>query len=262
MGSSNEYSIHGPVLNPYDNSRVAGGSSGGSACAVAAGLCDASLGSDTGGSVRQPAAFCGIYGLRPEYGSVSRRGLTSFASSLDTIGPMATNYNDILKILNVIGKKDTYDSTSRKSVLKGEKKIGSVGFPKELKPLLHQEFFNKSVGKFLRLLEDAGINVKFPSIPLLEFSNEVYYVIANAEAASNLSRFDKIRYGKTSGGTHSSDSLDKIRTSLFGQEVKRRIMSGNFILSSGYSEKYFEKAAKIRRLITKSVLEALDIAIF
>ena len=257
MGSASENTIYGSVLNPLDNSKVAGGSSGGSAAAVAAGLCLAALGSDTGGSIRQPAAFCGVVGLKPTYSRVSRHGLIAYASSFDQIGPLTNNIEDAALILEVISGKDEFDSTvSSKKVdkyselrpSKKKKKIAyiqdcldSKGLDQEMKRFVESEIKN---------LINLGHVVQPVSFPYLDLLVPVYYVITTAEASSNLSRYDGVHYGHRSVNSLDLESTYvNSRTEGFGEEVKRRIMLGTFVLSSGYQDAYFTKAQKIRRLI-------------
>lgn len=256
MGSSNENSAFGPVLNPVDESRVPGGSSGGSAVAVAADLCDVSLGTDTGGSIRQPAAFCGIFGLKPTYGRVSRFGLTAFASSFDTIGPFAKTIEDIALILNVISGKDENDSTSIESTLIDypiknltEEKI-KIGIPKEYFGEGLDIEIRKKIFDLIEELKKDGFEINEISLPMTEYNIATYYILTTAEASSNLARYDGARYGYRS---KNSSTLEEMyvnsRTEGFGDEVKRRIMLGTYVLSSGYYDAYYRKAQKVRRLI-------------
>ncbi|MGQ9798828.1 MAG: Asp-tRNA(Asn)/Glu-tRNA(Gln) amidotransferase subunit GatA [Ignavibacterium sp.] len=256
MGSSNENSAFGPVLNPIDESRVPGGSSGGSAVAVAADLCDASLGTDTGGSIRQPAAFCGIYGLKPTYGRVSRFGLTAFASSFDTIGPFAKNVEDLSLILDVISGQDENDSTSVNSDLinfypeKDVSKNFTIGLPKEYFSEGLDDEIRNAILLVVEKLKRLGFEIKEISLPLTEYNIAAYYILTTAEASSNLARYDGARYGYRSGN---SDTLEEMyinsRSEGFGNEVKRRIMLGTYVLSAGYYDAYYRKAQKVRRLI-------------
>lgn len=256
MGSSNENSAYGNVLNPVDQSRVPGGSSGGSAAAVAAGLCDVALGSDTGGSIRQPAAFCGVYGIKPTYSRVSRYGLTAFASSFDSIGPLAKNPEDCALVLDVISGYDARDSTSTNSEIpvKSEKISDNskfrIGIPKEYFGDGLNSEIRESIKILVKKLKDAGNSVDEVSLPNTHLTIAAYYVLTTAEAASNLSRYDGVRYGKRS---HEETSLGSMytgtRSKCFGKEVKRRIMLGNYVLSGGYYDAYFNKAQKVRRLI-------------
>lgn len=265
MGSSNENSAFGPVLNPVDESRVPGGSSGGSAAAVAANLCDASLGTDTGGSIRQPAAFCGIYGLKPTYGRVSRFGLTAFASSFDTIGPFAKNIDDIALILNIISGRDENDSTSVESELVkypirniGEKKI-KIGIPKEYFGEGLDNEIRDRIFIIIETLRQKGFQFEEISLPMTEYNIATYYILTTAEASSNLARYDGARYGYRS---KNSSTLEEMyvnsRTEGFGAEVKRRIMLGTYVLSSGYYDAYYRKAQKVRRLIKEDFDKAFS----
>lgn len=256
MGSSNENSAFGAVLNPIDETRVPGGSSGGSAVAVAADLCDASLGTDTGGSIRQPAAFCGIVGMKPTYGRVSRFGLTAFASSFDTIGPFAKSIEDVALILNVISGKDDNDSTSVDSnkidyPIKEltEQKI-KIGIPKEYFGEGLDNEIKMRIFDVVEILKSNGIEFESVSLPMTEYNIATYYILTTAEASSNLARYDGARYGYRS---KQSGTLEEMyvnsRTEGFGNEVKRRIMLGTYVLSSGYYDAYYRKAQKVRRLI-------------
>lgn len=256
MGSSNENSAMGRVLNPIDISRVPGGSSGGSAAAVAAYLCDASLGTDTGGSIRQPAAFCGVYGLKPTYGRVSRFGLTAFASSFDTIGPFARNIFDLALILEIISGKDEKDSTSVKQEFSNftpsveERSRLTVGIPKEYFEKGLNSEIKSAILNVVEQFKSKGIIVKEVSLPMSEYTIAAYYILTTAEAASNLARYDGAGYGYRSL-IHSdlNEMYINSRTEGFGQEVKRRIMLGTYVLSSGYYEAYYRKAQKVRKLI-------------
>jgi len=247
MGSSTETSAFGVTRNPLDLDRVPGGSSGGSAAAVAGGLVPYSLGSDTGGSIRQPASFCGICGMKPTYGAVSRYGLIAFASSLDQIGPFAKDMASIEKIFNVLAGKDDKDETSCEidREISRKKKI-VCGIPKEFSgssPEV-QELFNKAVKKL-----SAEFEIEDVSLPSTEYAVSIYYIIAPSEASSNLSRFDGIRYGFRAEAANLAETYFKTRGEGFGDEVKRRIMLGAFALSSGYYDAYYMKALKVRRLI-------------
>ncbi|MDO9513377.1 MAG: Asp-tRNA(Asn)/Glu-tRNA(Gln) amidotransferase subunit GatA, partial [Elusimicrobiota bacterium] len=247
MGSSTETSAFGPTRNPVDMERVPGGSSGGSAAAVASGLVPYSLGSDTGGSIRQPASFCGICGMKPTYGAVSRYGLIAFASSLDQIGPFAKDMDGIEKIFNIIAGKDEKDETSREiEKLSGKKGKLVCGIPKEFSGSSPEvkEVFDKAVKKLSRDFEIMDV-----SLPSTEYAVSIYYIIAPSEASSNLSRFDGIRYGFRAESEDLIDGYFKTRGRGFGDEVKRRIMLGAFALSSGYYDAYYMKALKVRRLI-------------
>ena len=257
MGSSNENSFYGPVSNPWDTERVPGGSSGGPAASVAAGEAICSLGSDTGGSIRQPASLCGVVGFKPTYGLVSRYGLVAFASSLDQIGPFTRDMEDCAAMLNVICGHDRHDSTSLdreipdyKSFLKDDIKGLRIGVPSELMAEGIDAEVKAAVTSALRKAEDMGAEVEEVSIPDLEYALNVYYIIAPSEASSNLSRFDGVRYGFRDSD---ADTLRKMykntRAGGFGDEVKRRIMIGTYCLSAGYYDAYYEKALKVRTLI-------------
>ena len=256
MGSSNENSAFGKVLNPVNNDYVPGGSSGGSAAAVAANLCDAALGTDTGGSIRQPAAFCGVYGLKPTYGRVSRYGLTAFASSFDTIGPFAKNIDDIALILEAISGNDNFDSTFVNSEIHSfSEKISSerkfkIGLPKEYFSDGLDDEIRKIIFEHVEILKNAGNEVTEISLPHTEFAIATYYILTTAEASANLSRFDGAHYGLRSKNASNIDEMYKFsRTEGFGEEVKRRIMLGTYVLSSGYYDAYYKKAQKVRSLI-------------
>lgn len=257
MGSSNENSAFGNVLNPVDNQRVPGGSSGGSAVAVAAELCDVSLGTDTGGSIRQPAAFCGIYGLKPTYGRVSRFGLTAFASSFDSIGPFTNNVEDAASILEIISGYDKNDSTSSKTVVPAYSEVLNLK-PGSLKIGIAEEYFGQGLSPeikeqiflIIEKLKLAGFEIEEIHLPHSEYTIAAYYILTTAEASSNLARYDGARYGYRSKTFSSlSEMYINSRTEGFGKEVKRRIMLGTYVLSSGYYDAYYRKAQKVRRLI-------------
>ncbi|HWR32972.1 MAG TPA: Asp-tRNA(Asn)/Glu-tRNA(Gln) amidotransferase subunit GatA [Chitinophagaceae bacterium] len=258
MGSTNENSAYGKVLNAIDESRVPGGSSGGSAVAVQAGLCMVSLGSDTGGSVRQPADFCGIIGMKPTYGRISRHGLIAYASSFDQIGIFAKNIPDIAKILEVIAGPDEYDSTvSHKEVpacssgLPGNNKIRLAYLNETLNHQGNDPEISSSILNYIDELKHAGYSVVPVKFDLLDYIVPAYYVLTTAEASSNLSRYDGVRYGYRTPQANSelTDFYKKNRSEGFGKEVKRRIMLGTFVLSAGYYDAYFTHAQKVRRLI-------------
>ena len=257
MGSSNENSIYGAVKNPSNNNKVAGGSSGGAAAAVAAGLCLAALGSDTGGSVRQPASFCGVVGLKPTYSRVSRHGLIAYASSFDQIGPITNNIEDSALILEVIAGKDNFDSTcSLKEPDKYtsfSKKINSkkIGYILEsLNPKFTENQVRKHTENVIKKLKLKGHEVEPISFPHMDLFIPTYYVISTAEASSNLARFDGVHYGYRSENSNNlEETYYNSRTEGFGEEVKRRIMLGTFVLSSNFHDEYFIQAQKIRRLI-------------
>ena len=264
MGSANENSVYGNVLNAMDESRVPGGSSGGSAVAVQAGLCMVSLGSDTGGSVRQPADFCGIVGLKPTYGRISRYGLIAYASSFDQIGIFANNVDDASKVLEVIAGADEYDSTvSQKpiekysEVLKEKKKIRFAYFKETLEhPSLDTEIAN-GIKKLIEQVKNQGHEVTALSFEYLDYIVPAYYILTTAEASSNLSRYDGVRYGYRSAkpANDLTEFYKHNRSEGFGKEVKRRIMLGTFVLSTGYYDAYFTKAQKVRRkLVEKTQL--------
>ncbi|MEQ8924537.1 MAG: Asp-tRNA(Asn)/Glu-tRNA(Gln) amidotransferase subunit GatA [Fulvivirga sp.] len=270
MGSSNENSAFGKVLNAADTTRVPGGSSGGSAVAVQAGMCLVSLGSDTGGSVRQPAAFCGIVGMKPTYSRISRHGLIAYASSFDCIGIFAKNISDVAITLEVISGKDEYDSTvSTTDVPNYSHEIGT--HPKKrkiayIKETLNAQGLNNDIKQnfntLISKLKSDGHTVEAVDFPLLDYMLPTYYILTTAEASSNLSRFDGVRYGYRSKNTTSLEAMYKnTRSEGLGVEVKRRIMLGTFVLSASYYDAYYNKAQKVRRLIrdaTKELLAAYD----
>jgi aspartyl-tRNA(Asn)/glutamyl-tRNA(Gln) amidotransferase subunit A len=262
MGSSTEYSAFGPTKNPLDTSCVPGGSSGGSAAAIAASLSLGALGSDTGGSIRQPAAFCGVVGVKPTYGRVSRFGLVAFASSLDQIGPFARNVNDAALLLDVVSGNDPMDSTSLNVAatnffksLNSEVAGLKVGLIKELTDQCDQ-VVKETIQRLCDLLADYNVVISEISMPSLEYSLPAYYLIAPAEASSNLARFDGVRYGLRIDGSSAKDMMIKTRTEGFGNEVKRRIMLGTYVLSHGYYDAYYLKALKVRTLIKKEFEKA------
>lgn len=256
MGSSNENSAFGKVLNPNDNSRVPGGSSGGSAVAVAANLCDVALGTDTGGSIRQPASFCGIYGLKPTYGRVSRFGLTAFASSFDTIGPFSNSVEDAALVLEVIAGEDEKDSTCQKKPvpnytqdLSSDKKF-TVGIPQEYFAAGLNEEVRSAIQKKIDELKSKGHTFVDIKLPHTEYSIATYYILTTAEASSNLARYDGAHYGyRTSNPANLNEMYSISRTEGFGSEVKRRIMLGTYVLSAGYYDAYYIKAQRVRRLL-------------
>ena len=266
MGSSNENSAYGPVRNPRDKSRVPGGSSGGSAAAVAAGTAVAALGSDTGGSIRQPAAFCGVVGLMPTYGRVSRYGLIAFASSLDHIGPLTKTVRDAAIILRYIAGRDPQDSTSADvPVPDYEQEIEKP--VKGLKLGVPKEYFGEGLDVEVRAAVEAaiqqlaadGCQVVPISLPHTPYAIPTYYVIATAEASANLARYDGVRYGYRSKQARTlSEVYRKSRDEAFGAEVKRRIMLGTYALSSGYYDAYYLKAQKVRTLLARDFEEAFQ----
>lgn len=257
MGSASQTSYFGGVKNPYDLKRVAGGSSGGSAAAVATFTCPAALGSDTGGSVRQPAAFCGITGLKPTYGTVSRYGLVAFASSLDQIGPMARTAYDCGLLLNAISGADEFDFTAANrnvtdyTALCGtDVKDAVIGLPKEFFDADIDAEVKSAVLAAAEVYKNMGYIVKEVSLPSLKYAVAAYYLISSAEAASNLSRYDGIKYThRSKKGKTYEDLIKNTRREGFGWEVKRRIMLGNYALSSGYYDAYYNKAVAIRAKI-------------
>lgn len=269
MGSSNENSTHGKVLNAADESRVPGGSSGGSAVAVQANLCTVSLGTDTGGSVRQPAAFTGVIGMKPTYSRVSRWGLIAYASSFDCIGVFSRTVKDNALVMEVMAGHDEYDSTSsRKPVLPYSQllhfsKKARIAYLKETieSPALQPEIKENTLA-VLEKLKTEGHIVEEVNFPLLEFILPTYYILTTAEASSNLSRFDGVKYGYRTPNAHNLESMYKLtRSEGFGEEVKRRIMLGTFVLSASYYDAYFTKAQKVRRLIkdfTENLLNEFD----
>ncbi len=261
MGASTTTSYFGITRNPYDTERVPGGSSGGSAAAVAAGLCVASLGSDTGGSIRQPAAFCGVTGIKPTYGRVSRSGLVAFASSLDQIGPIGKSARDCAILLDAISGEDEMDMTSRSSEpvaeMLGESVEGKViGVPKEYFGEGLNPEVKAAVESAIKEFEAMGCIIKEVSMPSLEYAIPAYYLISSAEASSNLARYDGVRYGHLSKAGESFDErLVATRNEGFGEEVKRRILLGTYALSSGYFDAYYKKANLLRRRIRKEYEE-------
>lgn len=265
MGASNENSAYGPVLNDLDNTRVSGGSSGGSAVAVQADLCLAALGSDTGGSVRQPAAFTGLYGYKPTYGMVSRWGLLAYASSLDQISPITSSIGDMQAIMDVIAGPDEYDATlSQKEapVFTGVKTFG----PKRIAYIsdtLESEGIHPDVRKgtldTIEKLKQQGHTVEAVSFPFLDYMVPCYYVLTTAEASSNLSRYQGLQYGyRSPNATDLESTFKKSRSEGFGKEVQRRIMLGTFVLSSDYYDAYYTKAQKVRRVVQQRTMEVFS----
>lgn len=263
MGSSTENSAYGPAKNPRDASRVPGGSSGGSAAAVAAGLCQAALGSDTGGSIRQPASFCGVVGMKPSYGRVSRSGLIAMASSLDQIGPVARSVGDARILYNAISGRDAFDSTTAEFNQQAYSPTArpfreAINNKRELTVGVPREYFGKGldadVGKTIRAAIDKcgglGFSVKEISLPHAGYALAAYYIIMPAEVSANLARFDGIRYGhRTAQAKNLLEVYEKSRDEGFGPEPKRRIILGTYALSYGYYDAYYLKAQKVRRLI-------------
>ncbi|MCG7848658.1 MAG: Asp-tRNA(Asn)/Glu-tRNA(Gln) amidotransferase subunit GatA [ANME-2 cluster archaeon] len=264
MGTSTESSYYGPTLNPWDPERVPGGSSGGSAATVAAGEVPLSLGSDTGGSVRCPASFCGVVGLKPTYGVISRYGLISYANSLEQIGPIASNVEDMTMLFNVIAGHDPRDSTSvagdkdyTKALVDDVKGL-NIGVPKEYFGEGIDPVVEKSVWDGVHRLEDLGASWKEVEMPHTKYALAAYYVIAMSEASSNLARFDGMRYGLRLEKDHDwHTTYSEIRAQGFGEEVKRRILLGTYALSAGYMDKYYLKALKVRTLIRQDFERAL-----
>ena len=269
MGSSNENSAFGNVLNPLNNSCVPGGSSGGAAAAVAAGLCHVSLGSDTGGSIRQPASFTGTVGLKPTYGRVSRYGLIAYASSFDQIGPITKTVQDAALVLEVISGKDKHDNTcSSEKVESYSSQINEIKKYKiaYIKECVEAEGIDSEVKQIIlnqiETLKSLGHSVEAISFPYLDYLVPTYYVLTTAEASSNLSRFSGIHYGhRTQITSDLENTYKKSRSEGFGKEVKRRIMLGTFVLSSGYYDAYYSKGQKVRRIIhekTKDIFKTFD----
>lgn len=267
MGSSNETSAFGPVLHPIDPLRVPGGSSGGSAVAVAADLCDVALGSETGGSVRQPAAFCGIYGLKPTYGRISRYGLTAFASSLDQIGVFSKTVADMRAVFDVVSGHDPFDSTSvvppsPRQRTDGPLRIGILP-PETLAPC--DDSIRRAHDDVVEQFRRSGATIEVVTIPHADIWIPTYFILATAEASSNLARFDGIRYGlRVPEDEAEGDIITASRTAGFGKEVKRRIMLGTYVLSSGSYDAYYRKAQKARRLIADaytSIYESVDFVV-
>jgi len=266
MGSTTETSFYGPTVNPHGTNRVPGGSSGGSAACVAANLAPVSLGSDTGGSIRQPASFCGVTGLKPTYGTVSRYGLVAFASSLDQIGPIGRTAVDCAALFNVISGVDDRDQSSTISEKVDVVKAASfdvrgrkIGLPEEYFSEGIDEDVKARVMEAVRYYEDNGATVEKFSMPIIEYAIPTYYIIACAEACSNLSRYDGVKYGfRPEGVDNLMDLYIRSRSEGFGMEVKRRIMLGNFVLSSGYYDAYYNKALQAKALIKKAFDEAFE----
>ncbi len=274
MGSSNENSAFGPVLNDVDNERVPGGSSGGSAVAVQADMCRVSLGSDTGGSVRQPAAFCGVVGLKPTYSRISRFGLVAYGSSFDCIGIFAKSVEDVALVLEVIAGPDEADSTvSQRPVPSYSKELQrpagksyKVAYVREIDESSGlQPEIRESIQTKVQEIKNSGHSVEVIDFPLMEYVLPTYYILATAEASSNLSRYDGVRYGyRTANATDLSSMYKKSRSEGFGKEVQRRILLGTFVLSASYYDAYYTKAQKVRRIIrdkTKAIFKEYDFII-
>ena len=263
MGSSNETSFFGNVQNPISENLVPGGSSGGSSSALAAKLTPATIGTDTGGSIRQPASFTGTVGLKPTYGSCSRYGIVAFASSLDQAGPMTQNVKDCALMLEVISSYDNKDSTSvdfkrgqylkdLNENIKGKK----IGIPKQYRVDGMPKEIDELWKKGMKIIEDNGGEIIEINLPNTNYALPTYYIVAPAEASSNLARYDGVKYGFRSKGENLIDMYEKTRSEGFGDEVKRRIMIGTYVLSSGYYDAYYLKAQKVRRLIKNDFDEA------
>jgi aspartyl-tRNA(Asn)/glutamyl-tRNA(Gln) amidotransferase subunit A len=265
MGSSTENSAFGPSRNPWDPGRTPGGSSGGSAVAVAAGMTPLALGSDTGGSVRQPAAFCGVVGIKPTWGRVSRYGLVAFASSLDQIGPLARSVEDAALCLEVIAGADPRDATSSARPvphwshgLDRDMRGLRIGIPWSLLEDGVDDGVMAAFEASLRELEQLGASLETVDLPHSRFAIPVYYLVATAEASANLARFDGVRYGARSDAATIGEMYDRTRSAGFGDEVKRRIMLGTYVLSAGYYDAYYVKAQQVRALISRDLAAALD----
>jgi aspartyl-tRNA(Asn)/glutamyl-tRNA(Gln) amidotransferase subunit A len=267
MGSSNEHSYYGPCLNPFDADRVTGGSSGGSACAVAADMCIAAVGSDTGGSIRQPAAYCGVVGLKPTYGRVSRFGLVAFASSLDQIGPITKDVTDCSLLLQALCGFDPLDSTSVRSdvpdfssFLTGDIRGLRIGVPKEYFIEGLDPQVASAIRKGMQAFEQLGADLVDISLPHTAYGIPVYYLIATAEASSNLARYDGVKYGYRAKAPSETlrQMYHRTRSEGFGTEVKRRIMLGTYALSSGYYDAYYRKGQQVRTLIRRDFSEAFE----
>ena len=262
MGSSNENSAFGPVKNPLDTTKVPGGSSGGSAAAVAAGLCTAALGSDTGGSIRQPASFTGTYGLKPSYGRISRYGLIAYASSFDQIGPFTNSLEDAALLTEIMSGKDEMDATSSSRTVEN---LTERAVPAKLRIAVIRESFEVSgidpevsgtMEKVMEKLRNEGHTVEMVSFPYMDYMVPVYYVLTTAEASSNLARFDGVHYGyRSSDAQGVEQTYVKSRSEGFGPEVKRRIMAGTFVLSHGYYDAYYTKGQKVRRVLQNKTNE-------
>jgi len=264
MGSSNENSAFGPVRNPWDTTKVPGGSSGGSAAAVAAGIVPVALGSDTGGSVRQPASLCGVVGLKPTYGRNSRYGLVAFASSLDQVGVFARNVSDAANVLGVIAGRDEFDATTADvavpdyaAALSTDIKGARIGFPQTLFGAGLDDEVGRTVRAVVDTYRELGAEIVDIDLPHARYAIAVYYIIATAEASSNLARFDGVRYGfRAEDAPELRQMYRKTREEGFGPEVKRRIMLGTYVLSAGYYDAYYRKAQQVRALIRKDFLDA------
>lgn len=264
MGSSTENSAYGPVRNPVDESKVPGGSSGGSCVAVAAGMAHTALGTDTGGSIRQPAAFCGVVGLKPTYGRVSRYGLVALGSSLDQIGPFANSVADAARVLQVIAGRDALDATSAdvpvpdySSALNQDVRGMKIGVPKDALGEGLADSVRQAIESTIDRLRAAGAVVEDVALPHSKYTISTYYILMTAEASSNLARFDGARYGRRTQGAHElTEMYTMSRSEGFGPETRRRIMLGTYVLSAGYYDAYYRKAQKVRRLIQNDFFNA------
>lgn len=265
MGSSCETSCFGGALNPHNTKHVAGGSSGGAASSVSGNIAVYGLGSDTGGSVRQPASFCGLVGLKPTYGAVSRYGLIAYASSLDQVGPIASNVEDTAIIFDSIAAYDSKDATSQGAKTSSSDKLNNS--IKGMKIGIAHEYFEginediqKSIESAVKVYEDLGAEIVYFSLPQIKYVLPVYYIIACAEASSNLGRYDGIRYGyRTESYTDMDDMICRTRSEGFGEEVKKRIMLGTYVLSAGYYDAYYKKAQKLRGSIVQAFRDAFEL---
>ncbi len=271
MGSSTEFSIFGPSRNPHDTTRVAGGSSGGSAAAVAGGLVPVALGSDTGGSVRQPAALCGVVGVKPTYGRVSRYGLTAYGSSLEQVGVLARSVNDAALVFDAIAGPDDRDATSMKEPTQsmreccdGEIRGMRVGILRELLGEGVSGEVAQSVREAAEAFANLGAELLEATVPSLQYGLAAYYQIASAEASSNLSRYDGVRYGARTDGKSVDEMIARSRSAGFGPEVRRRIMLGTYVLSAGYYDRYYDQARRVRTIVRRefaSAYESCDVLI-
>jgi aspartyl-tRNA(Asn)/glutamyl-tRNA(Gln) amidotransferase subunit A len=267
MGSSTENSAYGPVKNPWDTSRVPGGSSGGSAVAVASGMAMVALGSDTGGSIRQPASFCGVVGLKPTYGRVSRYGLIAFGSSLDQIGPFANSVEDVAQVMNIIAGRDPMDSTSSDietddypAAISGDVRGMRIGVPREYYGEGLDGEVRQKIEAAIDKFKELGAEIVDISLPYTEYAVPVYYLIATAEASSNLARYDGVRYGfRAEEASTLKEMYSRTRDQGFGAEVKRRIMLGTYALSAGYYDAYYGKAQKVRSLVERDFRDAFNL---
>lgn len=252
QGASTENSAYGVTKNPHDTERVAGGSSGGATASIAAEMAAGGFGSDTGGSIREPASFCGVVGLKPTYGSVSRYGLIAMASSFDVISPTAKNVEDVEILFDAVRGKDEMDSTSH-SILNEDSSVKTIGVPYDFLKEGIDEDVLKSFNDGIEKLKSEGYEIKDIKIPGIEHSLAVYYVLVPAEVSSNMSRYDGVKFGERVGGKDLLDTYMKTRGQLLGSEVKRRIMLGTYVLSAGYADQFYRKAWQVRNMIRKNV---------